>query len=29
VARLAFFDEAGIHLANSDSRIVMREKSAK
>ena len=29
VARLAFFDEAGIHLANSDSRIVMREKSAQ
>ena len=28
VARLAFFDEAGTHLANSDSRIVMREKSA-
>ena len=28
VARLAFFDKAGIHLANSDSRIVMREKSA-
>lgn len=28
VARLAFFDEAGTHLANSDSRIVMREKTA-
>jgi hypothetical protein len=28
VSRLAFYDEDGNHLANSDSRIVMREKSA-
>ena len=27
VTRIEFFDEAGNHLANSDSRMVMREKS--
>ncbi len=27
VSRLAFYDDAGNHLANSDSRLVMREKS--
>jgi len=26
VSRLEFFDEDGLHLANSDSRSVMREK---
>ena len=28
ITRIEFYDEAGEHLANSDSRIVMREKSA-
>ena len=27
VSRIEFYDEAGNHLANSDSRVVMREKS--
>lgn len=27
VTRIEFFDESGNHLANSDSRMVMREKS--
>ena len=27
VARIEFFDEDGTHVANADSRIVMREKS--
>jgi len=27
VTRIEFFDESGSHLANSDSRMVMREKS--
>ena len=27
VSRIEFFDEHGTHLANADSRIVMREKS--
>lgn len=28
VTRIEFYDEAGIHLANSDSRMVMRERSS-
>ena len=28
VSRLEFFDENGVHLANSDSRSVMREKKS-
>ena len=27
VSRIEFFDEQGVHLANADSRIVMREKN--
>lgn len=27
VSRIEFYDEQGTHLANSDSRVVMREKS--
>ena len=27
VSRIEFYDEDGNHLANSDSRVVMREKS--
>ena len=27
VSRIEFFDQAGTHLANADSRIVMREKA--
>jgi len=28
VTRIEFYDEAGVHVANSDSRSVMREKKA-
>ena len=28
VSRLEFYDADGVHLANSDSRIVMREKKS-